>query len=328
MAIMELPRIGKAPVAASIRKIAIEEHVMGTLFATAETYAQHSSRVNGVGGKFIELAAQRLAAMTSARLDEMNAANIDVAVLSLTGPGIEEMVNPRAAIDASRQVNDLLAEHIKASRGRFEAFAAVPLQDIDAAIAELRRSVDKRGLKGVLVNGYVGSGTDGTGQYVDEPQCDPFWKALSELRVPLYYIHGLRTRRCRRCCIAAIPSWLARRGVLLQRRQTCSPYGIRRRVRSASWRLGHSGTHGRDVALLCFAYPARVRIQHLWKDTCKAPSRLSIGELLGNDERELERSGVGHSASHRRLRSSPFRDGLSVRHVDPRSRLDRARAHQ
>jgi predicted TIM-barrel fold metal-dependent hydrolase len=186
MAIIELPRVGKAATSAGIRKIAIEEHVMGTLFATSESYAQHSSRVNGVGGKFIEMAAQRLADMTSIRLEEMDAADIDVSILSLTGPGIEEMVDPRAAIDASRRVNDFLAEHIEASGGRFEAFAAVPLQDVDAAIAELRRAVDKLGLKGVLVNGYVGNGTDGKGQYLDEPQFDPFWKALSELHVPLY----------------------------------------------------------------------------------------------------------------------------------------------
>ena len=120
MAIMELPRIGKAAgcgIHAKNRNRRARHGIRS--FATADTYAQHSSRVNGVGGKFIERAAQRLADMTSARLDEMNAANIDVAVLSLTGPGIEEMVNPRAAIDASRHVNDFLAEHIKASRGRF-----------------------------------------------------------------------------------------------------------------------------------------------------------------------------------------------------------------
>ena len=77
--------------------------------------------------------------------------------------------------------------------------------------------MDKRGLKSVLVNGYVGSGTDGKGQYVDEPQCDPFWKALSELRVPLYLPPRAADKAAQEVLYRGHPGplILARHGVLL-----------------------------------------------------------------------------------------------------------------
>jgi predicted TIM-barrel fold metal-dependent hydrolase len=41
---------------------------------------------------------------------------------------------------------------------------------------------------GILINGFsdVGSLDAGEVQYLDEPQCEPFWAKLAELDVPLY----------------------------------------------------------------------------------------------------------------------------------------------
>jgi predicted TIM-barrel fold metal-dependent hydrolase len=186
MPILQLPVEGAPPEPArSIRKIAIEEHFIGPN-SNAREHEAAIVRHSGIGPKWAAAAVQRLADMSSIRIDEMDAAGIDVSILSLTSPGIEQIADAATAIKTARAVNDYLADHVAASKGRFEGFASVALQDVDAAIAELRRAVHKLGMRGVMVNGYVGSGEDRAGLYLDEPRFDPFWKALADLGVPLY----------------------------------------------------------------------------------------------------------------------------------------------
>ena len=183
MAIIDLPAKG-AQAAPRLKKIAIEEHILGPL-ADPQEYLQHTLE-SGVEPQWTDIAFQRLLDLETSRLEEMDAAGIDVAVLSLTSPGIEEITDPETAVATSRKVNDFLAERVRNGRGRYEAFASVPLQDVDAAVAELHRAVTTLGLRGVLVNGYIGNGTDGSGSYLDEERYEPFWTALEELNVPLY----------------------------------------------------------------------------------------------------------------------------------------------
>lgn len=129
---------------------------------------------------------QRIVDMTSVRLAEMDASGIDVSILSLTSPGIEEIADAAQAIQMSKRVNDFLAEHVATSNGRFRAFASVPLQDVNATIDEVHRTVGELGFCGVLVNGYVGTGADGNGIYLDDDRFDPFWKTLADFQAPLY----------------------------------------------------------------------------------------------------------------------------------------------
>jgi hypothetical protein len=63
---------------------------------------------------------------------------------------------------------------------RFAGFAALPLQDPEAAVVELRRAVEDLGLKGVLFNDHV------RGRYLDEPQFRAVWAELERLGVTLY----------------------------------------------------------------------------------------------------------------------------------------------
>src|SRR5215471_16319817 len=100
-------------------------------------------------------------------------------VLSLTF-GVEVITDPAEAVTAARKVNDYLAEVVAAHPTRFAGFAALPLQDPDAAVVELRRAVEDLGLKGVLHNSHV------LGHYLDEPQFRPVWAELERLGVTLY----------------------------------------------------------------------------------------------------------------------------------------------
>ena len=71
---------------------------------------------------------------------------------------------------------------------RFAAFAALPMQDPEAAIAELTRCVKELGMVGALVNGFSQTGTPDNVTYYDLPQYRPFWRAVEALDVP-FYLH-------------------------------------------------------------------------------------------------------------------------------------------
>lgn len=123
---------------------------------------------------------RRLADITELRLADMDEHGVDVQVLSLTSPGVEAIEDPAEAVATARRVNDHLAELVAAHPTRFAGFAALPLQDPKAAVAELRRAVEQLGLKGVLHNDHV------LGHYLDEPRFRPLWAELERLGVTLY----------------------------------------------------------------------------------------------------------------------------------------------
>jgi 2,3-dihydroxybenzoate decarboxylase len=128
--------------------------------------------------------ARKLPDFTEYRLPEMDAAGIDVQVLSLTVPGLQADVDPAAARDDARFANDYLAKVVAGHPDRFRGFAALPMQDPQAAAAELGRCVRELGFCGALVNDHL------QGHYLDEPRYDEVWAALEELSVPLYLHPG------------------------------------------------------------------------------------------------------------------------------------------
>jgi 2,3-dihydroxybenzoate decarboxylase len=128
--------------------------------------------------------ARKLPDFTEYRLPEMDAAGIDVQVLSLTVPGLQADVDAPAARDDARSANDYLARVVADHPDRFRGFAALPMQDPSAAAAELGRCVGELGFRGALVNDHF------QGHYLDEPRYDEVWAALEELSVPLYLHPG------------------------------------------------------------------------------------------------------------------------------------------
>jgi len=174
-----------------LRKIAIEEHFvdpeqvrpnLGDGFGGE--FAQPGSSYGGFNPEFAEVVRARLDDLGEGRLAEMDAAGIEVAVLSHTIGGVEGIADPALAVATARRVNDFLAAQVAGSGGRFAGFASVALQDVGAAVAELHRAVTELRLRGVMVNGYSDLGTEKL--YLDSDRFDPFWAALEELDVPLY----------------------------------------------------------------------------------------------------------------------------------------------
>jgi predicted TIM-barrel fold metal-dependent hydrolase len=124
----------------------------------------------------------RLSDVGAERVRLMDAAGIDVQVLSHVQPGIQILADENAelAIAVSREVNDWLAEMIAAHPTRFAGFAMLPTQSPGHAADELERTVRDLGFKGALINGHT------NGRYLDDPLFDVLLGRAESLDVPIY----------------------------------------------------------------------------------------------------------------------------------------------
>jgi aminocarboxymuconate-semialdehyde decarboxylase len=112
------------------------------------------------------------------RLRAMEAAGVDVGILSLTCPNVYwggEAVSVRAA----RLMNDHIAAVSRAHPGRFFGLASLPWQYPDAALAELGRACDELGHVGVMVLANI----------ADAPLTDerfaPVWAEIDRRGLPV-----------------------------------------------------------------------------------------------------------------------------------------------
>jgi len=129
---------------------------------------------------------RRLVDTESLRIEAMDKAGIDLSILSFYSPGIQAEPDPVVAVQAAKRANDFLAEKVMARHpDRYAGFAAVPLQNPEAAATELERCVKQLGFKGALVNGYSDIQNDAIA-YLDESTFEVFWAKVAELNVPIY----------------------------------------------------------------------------------------------------------------------------------------------
>jgi aminocarboxymuconate-semialdehyde decarboxylase len=113
-----------------------------------------------------------------ARLRDMDAAGMDLAVLSFTTPGVH-VEAPARGIRLARLVNDAYAALVRAHPDRFSALATLPLQAPEAAADELERAVIRLGLPGAMVFSNV------NGRPLDSPEFRPVFERAARLGVPL-----------------------------------------------------------------------------------------------------------------------------------------------
>jgi predicted TIM-barrel fold metal-dependent hydrolase len=121
----------------------------------------------------------RLCDLGDLRIKEMDATGIDMQVLSLTSPGVQQMEAAEAVAIAHEQ-NDYLADHVKHYPDRFAAFAALPTPVPDQAAKELERTVRQYGFKGAAIMGHT------RGRYLDDEFFWPILESAAALEVPIY----------------------------------------------------------------------------------------------------------------------------------------------
>ena len=118
----------------------------------------------------------------------MDKNGIEFAILSNNAPGVQAILKTDEAILAAQKANDVLAEAVNKYSNRYAGFAALPMQDPDAASEELTRCVKEMGFKGAMVNGFTQKDVPDSAIYYDIPEYRPFWDTVSKLDVP-FYLH-------------------------------------------------------------------------------------------------------------------------------------------
>lgn len=107
---------------------------------------------------------------------------IDLAVLSISSPGVDLDGSRSGAVDLARAVNDEAAATIAAHPGRFAAFASLPLPWVDEAVGEAERALDGLGLCGINVLTNLG------GTYLGDDRFEPLWAELDG-RSAVVFLH-------------------------------------------------------------------------------------------------------------------------------------------
>lgn len=157
--------------------VALEEH-----YATEEVLAAWQAAdpasadpsdpaVGDIRRRLLDLGDERLAAMDDG--------GIDLAVLSLSTPGVQDLA-PADAVGLARGANDRLADAVRAHPDRYGGFAALPTPSPGEAALELERAVRELGFSGAMLFPRTG------GRPIDHAEFWPILEAADALRAPLY----------------------------------------------------------------------------------------------------------------------------------------------
>src|SRR5471030_2834347 len=117
----------------------------------------------------------------STALAFMDDAGIDVAMLSISTPGVHVGDDKRARALA-RRCNEFSAQLVQSRPDRFGSFAALPLPDVDGALEELSYALDVLKLDGVLLFSNV------QGIYLGDPRLEPVFTELDR-RAATVFVH-------------------------------------------------------------------------------------------------------------------------------------------
>jgi len=115
----------------------------------------------------------------SKRLEDMDRVGIDVAVVSLSTPNVF-FTDARGQPDVAKMMNDAYADLIAKHPARFKAFASIPMDAPDAALAELHRAVGDLKLNGVILLSNI------RGAALTDPRYRPFFEEADRMRLCIF----------------------------------------------------------------------------------------------------------------------------------------------
>ena len=107
-------------------------------------------------------------------------------IISLAAPPIEALGDATESADLATLANDEMAELVRSRPDTFVGFVAgVPMNDVDAAIAEADRAVDDLGALGIQIYTHV------NGLPLDDPRFEPLFARMAEADRPIW-VHPSR----------------------------------------------------------------------------------------------------------------------------------------
>jgi predicted TIM-barrel fold metal-dependent hydrolase len=110
-----------------------------------------------------------------------------VQVLSLAAPPIEALAAPAESPALARLANDSMAEIAAAHPDRFPGFiASMPMNNVEAAVAEIDRALKQLGAKGIQIFSNV------NGRPLDDPELFPIFERAAASGLPVW-LHPTRT---------------------------------------------------------------------------------------------------------------------------------------
>lgn len=157
-----------------MRTITLEEH-----YATPEFLKATASLLSASRADFMRPVESKLLDLGQGRIADMDAAGIDMQVLSLTWAGLDRL-DGAVATGLAHDANDRLAAAVREYPKRYAGFAALATQEPAKAAAEFERCVRTLGFKGALIHGTT------RGVFLDDPQFTPLFETAQTLDVPIY----------------------------------------------------------------------------------------------------------------------------------------------
>lgn len=130
-----------------------------------------SSAQDDLGRRLVDLDDERIAAMDDTGLD--------ISVVSMTTPGLQNL-HPRDAVALQGVCNDRLADAVRRHPDRLQGFATLATPAPDAAAAELRRAVTELGFNGAMLYGRTRE------RNLDHRDFWTIFEAAEALNAPLY----------------------------------------------------------------------------------------------------------------------------------------------
>jgi predicted TIM-barrel fold metal-dependent hydrolase len=132
-----------------------------------------------IGQPFPDFLLNSLLNLGEERLKRMDACGVDMQILSLSAPGLEQL-DPTTGTALARKANNTLSEVIKQYPERFMGYAALAPGNPQEAADELERCVHELGFKGWNTHSNYGD------TYLDDKKYLPIIEQAEKLNVPIY----------------------------------------------------------------------------------------------------------------------------------------------
>ncbi len=215
-----------------------------------------------------------------ASLDDMDAAGVETAMLSITSPGTFPDADVAFGRRTARESNDYARRLADDHPGRFGVFAALPLPDIDGCLREIAYAFD------VLKADGVGLMTSYGPKWLGDPAFFPVLEELNR-RKAVVYTHPTNADCCRNLQ-ANVPPTIVEFGADTTRTVASILFsGAALRFRDIRWIFSHAGgatpflveRFARHPRAAEFPDGVEAELRRFFYDTAQSANRSAMGAL-------------------------------------------------